>query len=117
MSKLKYQEHDTTYNIKSVKPHEIIGCSQLWLFNTKYRTLSVINALGNNGLTVKGSTVYSFDEKTSIVKKLRKPESVLTEVMSGGKISLRKVMDNIKCKPKIATGRINNDTILLRAIK
>ena len=61
--------------------------------------------------------MIGFDEKTSVTKKIRKPDLVLKEVVGGGKISLRKLMDTIKCVPKTATGRINSDTILLRAIK
>lgn len=117
VSKVKYKQEDTEFNIKSIKPTDIVGANQVWLFNTKYRTLTVINAMSHSGLAVKGTTICSFDEKTSITKKLRKPASVLSSVIDNGKLQLRKVMDNIKCKPKTATGRINSDTIILRAIK
>lgn len=117
VSKVKYKQEDTTFKIKSIKPTDIIGANQVWLFNTKYRTLSVINAMSHSGLTIKGTTIGSFDEKTSITKKLRKPDTVLSAVNDAGKVQLRKMMDTIKCKPKSATGRINSDTIILRAIK
>jgi hypothetical protein len=117
VSKLKYKIEDTDYKIKSIRPTDIVGTRQLWVFSTKYRTLSVLNAAGHDGLSVKGTTVTGFDEKSSITKKLRKPEDVLKAVLSSGKVALRAVMDTIKCVPKAATGRINSDTILLRAIK
>ena len=117
VSKVKYKQEDTTFNIKSIKPADIIGANQVWLFNTKYRTLSVINAMSYSGLTIKGTTIGSFDEKTSVTKKLRKPDTVLSAVNDASKIQLRKMMDTIKCKSKSATGRINSDTIILRAIK
>jgi hypothetical protein len=117
VSKVKYKQEDTTFKIKSIKPTDIVGANQVWLFNTKYRTLSVINAMSHSGLSVKGTTIGSFDEKTSITKKLRKPDTILSAVNDAGKVQLRKVMDSIKCKPKIATGRINSDTIILRTIK
>lgn len=117
VAKLKFKEKDEELKITSVDPKQIVGCNQLWVFNTKYRTLAVYNAMGPAGLNVKGSTVIGFDEKTSIVKKLRKPTEQLNKLMQGGKIILRKYMDEVKCKPKEATGRINNETVLLRIIK
>jgi hypothetical protein len=117
VSKLKYKAKDDEHKLVSVDPKQIVGCNQLWVFNTKYRTLAVYNAMGPAGLNVKGSTVIGFDEKTSIVKKLRKPTEQLNKLMQGGKIILRKYMDEVKCKPKEATGRINNETVLLRIIK
>ena len=117
VAKLKFKEKDDEYKIVSVDPKQIVGCNQLWVFNTKYRTVAVYNAMGPAGLNVKGSTLIGYDEKTSIVKKLRKPPEQLKKLMEGGKIILRKYMDDIKCKPKEANGRINNDTILLRVIK
>ena len=117
VAKLKYKQKDETYNVTSVDPKQIVGCNQLWVFNTKYRTLSVYNAMGPAGLSVKGCTVIGYDEKTSIVKKLRKPDQQIKSLLEGGKVVLRKFMDNIKCKSKEASGRINNETLLLRIIK
>ena len=117
VSKLKFKEKDDEYKIVSVDPKQIVGCNQLWVFNTKYRTLAVYNAMGPAGLNVKGSTLIGFDEKTSIVKKLRKPTEQVNKLLAGGKIVLRKFMDDIKCKPKEATGRINKETVLVRIIK
>lgn len=117
ISKLQFKAEDTEYNIKSMKPVDILGCQQLWVFNSKYRTLAVYNAMGPSGLTVKGTTLVGFDEKTSIVKKLRKPEQTLPTLIAASKVTLRKFMDNIKCKPKEGTGRINTDTVLVRIIK
>jgi hypothetical protein len=117
VAKLKFKEKDDEYKVASVDPKQIVGCNQLWVFNTKYRTMAVYNAMGPAGLNVKGSTLIGFDEKTSVIKKLRKPDEQIKKLMDGGKIILRKYMDDIKCKPKEATGRINNETVLLRVIK
>lgn len=117
VSKLKYKVKDDEYKFVSIDPKQIVGSNQLWVFNTKYRTLAVYNAMGPAGLNVKGSTLIGFDEKTSIVKKLRKPTEQVNKLLDGGKVILRKFMDDIKCKSKAANGRINNETILLRIIK
>jgi hypothetical protein len=51
------------------------------------------------------------------VKKLRKPTEQVNKLLEGGKVVLRKYMDEIKCKPKEASGRINSDVVLLRIIR
>lgn len=117
VSKLKFKEEDTEYKIKSIKPTEIVGAQQLWVFNVKYRNLTVYNALGPNGFSIKGTTIIGFDEKTSQTKKLRKPEVTIPNLLKAGKVTLRKFMDSIKAKTNDATGRINSDTVLLKVCK
>jgi hypothetical protein len=117
IAKLKYKEKDDEFGIKSIKSADIIGAQQLWVFNTKYRALTVLNALGESGLSVKGTTVLGFDEKTSITKKIRKPETVLPRILDGGKIVLRNIMKDIKTRESSAKGRINSDVVILRALK
>jgi len=117
VSKVVFKAEDTELNIKSVQPTEIVGSQQLWTFNTKYRTLTVYNAMGPSGLSVKGTTLTGFDDKTSIVKTLRKPNDQLKALSSAGKVQLRKFMDNIKAVAKQANGRINKETVLVKVIK
>ena len=54
VSKLKFKVEDQEFKIKSIRPTDIVGAQQLWTFSTKYRTLTVMNAVGPSGLTVKG---------------------------------------------------------------
>lgn len=117
VSKVKYKEQDKDFDIKSIKVTEIVGAQQLWVFNTKYRKLTVYNAISHSGLSIKGTTLTGFDEKTSISKTVRKPEVTLPAVLNGGKVAMRKLMDNIKSKPSEANGRINSDVVLMRVIK
>lgn len=115
VSKLKYKERDDSYNLISIRPHDIIGAEQLWTFNTKIRTLTVYNTLSPIGLSVKGTTITGFDKNTSITKKLRNPEIVLKRLMEGGKIVLRKLLEEVNSKPKKASGRINKDVVIIKA--
>lgn len=116
-AKLQFKAEDTENNISSIKPADVVGAQQLWFYNTKYRTLSVLMALGPAGLSIKGTTVTGFDEKTSITKKLRKPKEVLRTVVEAGKVPLKSLMGQIKSKAMKAKGRINSEVVLLRAIK
>ena len=115
VAKMKYKKQDTIYSLVSVNPISIIGAQELWVFNTKNRKIGKYVADEYEGpLTVKGSTIYGYDKVKSIQKTLRKPEEQLKEFQSGGKVALRKFMDNIKTKDSELTGRVNGDTILLK---
>jgi len=117
VSKVKYKESDDKYKIKSVRPIDIIGSDQLWVFNTKTRYLGIYKSGGPAGLSMKGTKILGFDDKESISKKLRKPEKSLATVSQGTKPQLRKIMDSIGTTAKFLNGRINIDTVLLRVIK
>ena len=103
--------------MKSISPTEIVGAGQLWVFNTKTRKIGVYHAQDAGGLTMKGTTIQSFDESKSIQKKLRKPEKDLLNILQSGKVALRNFMSNVRAKESKLTGRLNADTILLRAVK
>ena len=115
VKKMKYCQNDGGY--KSVEPKDIIGAAQLWTYNIKTRQLAVYNARGPAGLSVKGTTIINFDDKTSITKKLRKPQECLKELMDAGKVQLRKIMENLTTQESAANGRINIHTILMRMVK
>lgn len=115
--KLKYKVSDSEYKLTSIAPSEAVGTLQLWVFNTKTRMLGVYVASDTSALTVKGTSIQNFKEGLSFQKKLRKPNQVLSEVLGGNKVSLRKIMDGINAKSQPLNGRINSDTILLRSIK
>lgn len=117
VAKLKYLISDNNFKIKSIDPVNVIGADQIWVFNVKSRKLGVYIASDRDGIRVKGSAFVNYEEKTSISKTLRKPEKILTSVLDGGKITLRKLMDSINSKAAPLNGRINKDTILLRAVR
>ena len=116
-AKMKYMTEFKELNLTSIKVTDIIGSMVLWVYNTKTRKLGVYHADDAGGLSVKGSGILNFSESKSIQKKLRKPEQMLPEVLSGGKVFLRNVMNSIRAVDSKLTGRINGDTILLRVVK
>ena len=117
VSKVLYCAEDPTYKLESVPPKQIIGAMQIWVFNTKTRKLGVYNADDASGFSVKGSALLNYSEDKSIQKTLRKPETILPEVLKGGKVFLRNIIDNIKAAESKLSGRLNRDTVLLRIIK
>lgn len=116
VAKLKYMAEFPMLGIKSIAPSTLIGCEQLWVYNTKTRKLGVYKSTSTQGLQVKGTTIQNYDPDQSISKTIRKPEEVLKKVKEAGKIALRKVLTDVKAKEAQMNGRINADIILLRAL-
>jgi hypothetical protein len=114
---LKYQKEDQTYKIASVSPEKIIGAMELWTFNTKYKTITKLQAIDRGGLQVKGTSITNYCENNSITRSVgrKDPNEFLKRILEGGKLVLRKVFDEIKTEKPLAY-RINENTILLRVI-
>jgi len=116
LKNFKFQKEDNNYKIASVNPEKVIGAQELWTFNTKYKTLTVFRALDRGGLQVKGTGIINYDETTSVTKRTgRKPEVYVDKVLNGGKIVLRKLMEELKNDAPLAY-RINENTILLKVV-
>jgi hypothetical protein len=111
---LKFKKDDIENKLVSIDPVKIMGAQKLWIYNTKTRKLGVYTAFDDAGLSVKGSSIENYKYGESVSKTLRKPKDVLSRVLDGGKVVLRKVMGEINSKPQELNGRINKDTILLR---
>jgi hypothetical protein len=114
VAKLKYMKTNEPLKLVSINPTDIIGCGELWVFNTKTRKLGKYVASEFNTLNVKGTTITNFDEFKSVCKTLRKPEEKLKEFKAAGKVQLRKFLDDINATDTKMNGRINEETILLR---
>ena len=117
IARIQYSKENKELKLVSINPALIIGCNQLWVFNTKYRKLMRYDASGPTGLSIKGTTLQGYDVETSMSKTVRKPNDVLPRVLNGGKIVIRKLMDELNSKSSVPNGRINGDTVLLRVVK
>lgn len=114
LKNFKYQKESAEFKIASINPEKIIGAQELWTFNTKYKTVTVLRALDRGGLQIKGTSITNYDEKNSQTKGTgRKPEIVVDKLQNGGKIVLRKLMDELKTD-KALQYRINENTILMK---
>ena len=116
LKNLKFQKEDSTFKIASINPEKILGAQELWTFNTKYKVLTVFRALDRGGLQVKRTMITGYDEKTSMSRGCgRQAEKVVYNILQGGKITLRKQMDELKTQ-KPLQDRINENTILLKVV-
>jgi hypothetical protein len=125
VAKLKYAIKDDKFQIASINPIDIIGCEELWIFNVKTRKLgrylaSSIDPMhlerDGTGLGIKGTTITGFKEE-SVQKTLRKPQEKLKEFKDAGKIKLRTFLEDINAVDIKLNGRINTDTIILKAVR
>jgi hypothetical protein len=114
VAKLKYKKTDEPLKLVSINPADIIGTSELWIFNTKTRKLGKYIASEYLTLSVKGTSIIGFNENTSVQKTIRKPEEKLKEFKAAGKVQLRKFLEDINATDTKMNGRINEETILLR---
>ena len=115
VSKLKYMKEEKTLKLVSINPVDIVGASELWVYNTKTRKLFKYIADSLQGpLGVKGTSITGYDEVKSVGKTLRKPEEKLKEFAKATKVQLRKFLEDIKATETQGNGRMNSDTVLLK---
>ena len=68
------------------------------------------------GLAIKGTTLQTLDEATCRCIRLRKPEEFLQIALNSTANQFEKAWTKLTTKEGKPNGRINSDTILLRAI-
>ena len=116
VSKVKYKKEDTEFKLVSIPPSKIIGSMRLFLFNTKYKSLTEYVTENAKGFEVKGTTLQNFDPVNSRSTRLRKPHDVLPVVLSKSYTQIKKEFEKLTTKITIPNGRINSETIILRVM-
>jgi hypothetical protein len=112
VAKVKYMKEFAELKLKSVKPEDMIGAKEVWIYNTKYRKVQVYKA--DSGLAVKGTTLIGFDVVESKSMTLRKPEDFF-KGLAMTKRPLNAAFKTLKTKPAAPNGRINEECIILGA--
>ncbi len=116
VSKLNYLNESEEYCMQSCDPTRIVGAQKFFMFNTKYRKITVFTSSSRDGFTVQGSTLKGFDESQSYSLTLRKPKEFLPILSAKTERQIDKELSKLKTKRKPAKGRINKDTILIRTL-
>lgn len=112
--KLKFLPEHKELKLTSIKPVELLGASEVWVYNVRRRKLGVFRCEFSNSIMVKGSKVIGTAESSCVQKTLRKPETQLAEFMKLNKNQLRKWFDGIKGVETKLKARTTEDTVLLR---
>ena len=116
VSKVSYLKDSAEFKLTSIDPASVVGASEVYLFNSKYRTLIRLVSSARDGFTIKGTTIQNIDIEASGKKKLRKPEDFFTQA-SHTRPKMSKAYLDIKTKPSEANGRINGETLIYKAFK
>ena len=117
VAKIKFKKEDTELGIKSVNPSEMVGASQVWVYNVKYKRLAAYRSDSVHGIQVKGSTLQNYDPDMSECRSIRRPEAFLKILLDASKVKLRKLLSDLTTKGYDVTGRINDECIIVRVIK
>jgi len=115
VAKMNYLKSSPDYGVASINPIKIIGSTKVYLFNEKYRKLTVLSTTSLSGLSVKGTTIRDYDEKNSFSMKIRKPEEILPIIVSKTERQIANALKKLTTKKTSANGRVNDNTIILKA--
>lgn len=118
VKKVKFRLTDDKLGITSVPPAQLIGAQNAVVFNTKTRKIGYYISTSSAGLTVKGTSLINFTEKSS-QKTLRKPEVQLKEFKEQN--TQKRVENwftkNVKTTETVLNGRLNEDIVILKVFK
>ena len=113
VAKLKYlKEHE---DLKSVPSTRIVGSKAIILYNPESRVVVYYECDNNHGLSVKGSTLLNYDITKTMCKILRKPDEILPTILNEARVAARNCLRDVKSKNKVASGRVNEKFLILRA--
>lgn len=116
VAKFKYLKESPELKLKSVSPTQIIGASEVWLYDVKKRKLIYVTADPHiQSLTVKSSSILGLDMSASIQKTLRKPAEQLKSFMSSTVPGARKFFRDLKTTEIKFNGRSSENVLILKA--
>ena len=114
VSRLKYQREDTELGLKSIEPEKLLNCSEVWVYDTKYRRIGRYVSSVSGGLSVKGASITGAGENMSVGKVLRKPKEQLEEFNKSTKNGLTKWFSTVKSKSAPVRARLTPTTLILK---
>lgn len=108
---------DKKLGLVSVSPEKIVESTVVWTYNTKTRKLAKYVGADEGLLTVSRSSIRNFSESESVMKTVRKPEKIADALKTNSKGQLAKLFSTIKSKARVPSGRLNNQTLIVRTFK
>ncbi len=114
---MKYAKSDDALKLTSINPTAIVGAKEVWIYNTKNRTLSRVVANPGESLTVSGTTLKNVSMTVSRSRNVRKPETLAAAITpKNTKASLEKYYSRLSDKEKaLEMCRMTENTIILYA--
>lgn len=112
--KVEYMKEDPISHLRSDHPSKVVHSGECWVYNTKSRRLFRYVALDGHKLSVKGITIINFDTEKSGGKIIRNPEQRLSGIQNLTSRPLTKLFNDIKGVQKPASGRLSEDTLIVK---
>jgi len=116
VARVQYKVEDNDFKLVSIPPIQIVGRARLYTFNTKSRVLTEYVTTVANGFEVSGTSIKNFDQVSSRAVKLRKPDDFIPLILNKTPLQIDKEWKQLTTKSSVPNGRLNKDTILLRAL-
>ena len=118
VAKLKFMLSDTKLGITSVPPATVIGAQGVVVFNVKTRKIGYYISKTSAGMSVKGTTLTDFTEK-STQKTLRKPPEQIKEFKEQNTQKRFEAWytKSVKTTETVLNGRFSEDTVILKVYK
>jgi hypothetical protein len=117
VSKLNYANESKEFKLTSINPISIVGAARVYTFHIKERIITEYVCERAAGFEVRGSTIYGIDTDNTRAIRLRKPEEQLSAFLTKTPAAINKFWDTLTTKTvKDVSGRVNKDTIILRAL-
>jgi len=116
-AKMKYMPEAPALNIKSLDPSGIIGAQFVVLFNHKYKVVTILQALENQSLAVRGNTIINIDEALSGSKRAGRSISSIKTFSTLTKAAIRKSFSQITGSSLQPKNRTSEETLIVRIIK
>lgn len=117
VTKMNYAKESADYKLTSINPALIVGASRVYTFHVKERIITEYVSQRAGGFEVRGSTIYGIDPERTRAIRLRKPEEQLSAFLTKTPAAINKFWDTLTTKTITdVNGRINKDTIILRAL-
>lgn len=118
VKKVKFKVGDDKLGITSVPPAQLVGAQGAVVYNVKTRKIGFYHSLNSSGLSVKGTSITNFTEK-SHQKTLRKPAEQLKEFKEQNTQKRFETWfdKSVKTTETTLNGRLSEDTIILKVFK
>ena len=112
---LNPQKESNEFKVASIPTEKILSSTELWTFNSKYKTITVFRAPPGRTLDVDRTRITGFDDTISMTKRTgRRTIQYLDTILNGNKNSLKKLMETIKSEPIKLQDRVTDSTILMK---
>lgn len=112
ISKVKYLKESSEYGLTSVDPASILDSKKVWVFNCRYKTLSVYYASPGHLLSIKGTTIQNFDGEKSESRTIKNATKEMPKVRT--EKELTSLWSRQTSVVKTANGRLNENCVILK---